>query len=180
MTERNKEFDSSVGPFLGELRGTAMRLAGTRAEADDLMQEAVLRAWKYWESFEEGSNRRAWMHRIIRNTHTSRFKRVRRESETVGLLRDEQKEATASIVPEPLHEQISDDVSSALLKLPREFRTVLICIDVEGATYQETAQALGCPVGTVMSRLYRARRMMRETLQLSDSAQDKEGTSQVA
>ncbi len=162
------EFDREVLNHRGELFGTALRMTGSRAEAEDLVQEAVLRAWTFWERFQPGTNGRAWMHRILVNTFINGYRRRRREREILGEIRRDglgDLPKTERVVP---GEGLGDEVSAALSLLPDEFRQVLVLVDLDERSYKDAARALGCPIGTVMSRLHRARRAMK--LQLSDYA----------
>lgn len=161
------EFDREVLSHRGELLGAAMRMSGSRAEAEDLVQEAVLRAWTFWERFQPGTNGRAWMHRILVNTFINGYRRRRREREILGEIRlgercDQAWDRNRAPLP---GEGLSDEVSAALSALPDAFRQVLVLVDLKDRSYKDAAQTLGCPVGTVMSRLHRARRAMKEQLE---------------
>ncbi|HEY8432323.1 MAG TPA: sigma-70 family RNA polymerase sigma factor [Sandaracinaceae bacterium] len=164
-TKERAEFDREVLRHRSELFGTALRLTGSRAEAEDLVQEAVLRAWTFWERFQPGTNGRAWMHRILVNTFINGYRRRRREREILGEMgrdaREEGWERTLRPVP---GEGLGDEVSAALSALPEEFRKVLVLVDLDDRSYKDAARALGCPIGTVMSRLHRARRAMKRRL----------------
>jgi RNA polymerase sigma-70 factor (ECF subfamily) len=163
------EFDREVLAHQHELFGAAMRMTGSRAEAQDLVQEAVLRAWTFWERFQPGTNGRAWMHRILVNTFINGYRRRRREREILGEIRRDGgfdlEPCTVRAIP---GEGLGDEVATALSALPEEFRQVLVLVDLNERSYKDAAQALGCPIGTVMSRLHRARRAMKR--QLSDYA----------
>lgn len=148
-----------------ELTAAAIRLTKSRADADDLVQEAVLRAWAHWDRFEPGTNGRAWMHRILFNTFVNGYRKRRREHEILvevhtatSHARKQESRLAAS------DEGLSDEVEEALSHLQDEFRQVLVLVDVEDRSYREAADAIGCPIGTVMSRLHRARRAMQREL----------------
>lgn len=163
------EFDREVLAHRGELLGTALRMAGSRAEAEDLVQEAVLRAWTFWERFQPGTNGRAWMHRILVNTFINGYRRRRREREILGEIRLGERHEGWEKDRRPIPgEGLGDEVSAALSTLPHEFRQVLVLVDLDERSYKDAARTLGCPIGTIMSRLHRARRAMKE--QLSDYA----------
>jgi RNA polymerase sigma-70 factor (ECF subfamily) len=160
------DFDREVLSHRGELLGAALRMTQSRAEADDLVQEAVLRAWLFWERFQAGTNGRAWMHRILVNTFINGYRRRRREREILGEIR---RDTRADTTPEHGRpkvpgEGLGDEVTAALSTLPEEFRAVLVLVDLDERSYKDAASALGCPIGTVMSRLHRARRAMKEQL----------------
>ena len=156
------DFQKTVMPYLGDLRGAAVRLAGSHAEADDLLQEAGMRAWQFRDHFQPGSNGRAWLHRILVNTFINGWRRKRREREVLAQVQvePETRAAVAAIDGAAL----GDEVSAALAALPADFRAVLVRVDMLDQSYREVADALGCPIGTVMSRLHRARRAMQRQL----------------
>jgi len=141
----------------------ARQLAGPDG-AEDIVQETFLRAWKYFETFDSASNCRAWLFRILRNTWISRWRKTRLElplSET----------ETESIEPyfdwevEFLKDEYSAGMKHALSELPADYRMAVLLADVEEFTYEEIARIMECPIGTVMSRLNRARRMLFRLIQ---------------
>jgi RNA polymerase sigma-70 factor (ECF subfamily) len=159
-------FDATILVHLDELYGTAVRLTRNRSEAEDLVQEAVMRAWAFWDRFEPGTNARAWMHRILVNTFINGYRRKKREREILA-------EARVTELERPFFdhhdrkkatEGFGDEVSRALDNLPEEFRVVLLMVDMNDLSYREVADALECPIGTVMSRLHRARRRLQDEL----------------
>lgn len=159
-------FDRHVLSHRSELLAAGIRLAGSRAEAEDLVQEAVMRAWVFWHRFEPGTNGRAWMHRILLNTFINGYRKRRRERDVLAAVQVEELralgwDARVSVTP---GEALGDEVSAALARLPEEFRRVLVLVDLEEQSYRDTAQVLGCPIGTVMSRLHRARAAMKREL----------------
>jgi len=157
-------FEACVLPLRGRLRGSALALCRSSAEADDLVQETVLRAWRFWPKYRQGSNCSAWLQRILRNVFINRYRALRREREILGLVRDTQL-ARADIPPDGLDAVgMGDEVKSEISALSSEFQTILLMVDVEGCSYREAASAAGCPIGTVMSRLHRARNALRSRL----------------
>ena len=158
------EFDQEVLKHRGELFGSALRMTGSRAEAEDLVQEAVLRAWTFWHRFQPGTNGRAWMHRILVNTFINGYRRRSRELEILSVIKLERREPVVSAPRAVPGEALGDEVTAALATLPNEFREVLIIVDLGGQSYKEAAAQIGCPIGTVMSRLHRARRQMKREL----------------
>lgn len=159
-------YDREVLVHRAELVAAAMRLTGSRAEAEDLVQEAVMRAWVFWRRFEPGTNGRAWMHRILVNTFITGYRKRRREREVLSQVHAIEEHArraheASSITP---GEALSDEVAAALAGLPEDFRRVVVLVDLEDKSYRDAAAILGCPIGTVMSRLHRARRAMQRTL----------------
>jgi RNA polymerase sigma-70 factor (ECF subfamily) len=147
------------------LRGAALRLTRNRSDADDLLQETTLRAWRFWSDYEPGSNLRAWLHRILLNTFVNAYRRARREREVLGEARAAA-EALDGRAKEPhvLFVSLGDEVQGELGELPADFRNVLWAVAVDDLSYREAAESLGCPIGTVMSRLHRARHAMQQAL----------------
>ena len=159
-------FDQHVLRHRGELLAAGIRLAGSRAEAEDLVQEAVMRAWVFWHRFEPGTNGRAWMHRILLNTFINGYRKRRREREVLTQVHAVETHARRSTEQRAFTpgESLSDEVHAALWRLPEDFRRVIVLVDLEDKSYRDAARAMGCPIGTVMSRLHRARRAMQREL----------------
>ncbi len=159
---RREEFETAALPHLDDIYRTAARLLGDGGKAEDVVQDVYLLAWKSFDRFEPGTNCRAWLYKILFHaTHHYRRKwlniRMIRESEDVL-------EQTLAAAP-PVPAEITDDeMLAALDAVPQEFRSVILLVDVEEFSYKETAGILNVPVGTVMSRLSRGRRMLRERL----------------
>lgn len=161
------DFEHEVLRHRRELIGAGMRLTGSRAEAEDLVQDAVMRAWTFWHRFEPGTNGRAWMHRILLNTFINGYRRKRRERDILQAVHAEELRAQGwdGHVGEAPGEGLGDEVQAALDALPEEFRRVVVLVDLEERSYRDAASAIGCPIGTVMSRLHRARRAMKRQLE---------------
>ena len=166
-------YQRAVSPHVGSLRGVAMRLTRSPAEADDLVQETLARAWTFWHRFEPGTNARAWMHRILMNTFITRYRKRKREREVMervaretAALRDTDDRSPKPLPPDAEDELagLGDEVRAALGSIKPEFRLAVQLVDVQERSYREAAAALGCPVGTIMSRLHRGRRALREQL----------------
>ena len=163
------DYELAIRPHMPELYGAAIRLTRSRIDADDLLQEALTRAWTFWHRFQKGSNARAWMHRILYNTFVTRYRKRRREREVLERVARERKATTPPVeVLRPPRgadaDGLGDEVRAALSTLKPEFRRAVELVDVQDRSYQEAAEALGCPVGTIMSRLHRGRRALREQL----------------
>ena len=157
-TSRTRRFESEALPHLGALHRMARQLVGPEG-ADDLVQETFLRAWKYFESFDPATNCKAWLFRILRNTWISRWRKSRLELP----LTETESEAIEPYYDweaEFLRGEYSAGIKRALLDLPGEYRMALLLADVEEFTYEEISRVMECPIGTVMSRLNRARRML--------------------
>lgn len=173
--ERRRRFEEMVRQHLDALYAAALRLTRNRADAEDLLQETLLKAWRSFHTFEEGTNARAWLFRILMNAHIDRYRKSTREPELsdvedVGEFYlyskvQESEQLRASGDPERLLEGIMEhEVREALESLPEHFRTVVILADLQGFSYKEIADILGIPVGTVMSRLFRGRRLLQKKL----------------
>lgn len=161
------EFESAVLPHLEAMaRFARFLMRGNRAEAEDLVQDAVLRAFGAYTRFQPGTNLRAWLFRILRNTYVDRLRRHGRESQLID--RDAEAPETGPAVEEfqsqARRECSAADLEAALAELPAELRMVLLLVDGEGLRYDEVAQVMECPVGTVRSRLHRGRRLLRQKL----------------
>lgn len=159
---RTDEFEAAAMPYLNDLYRTAVRLLGSPAGADDVIQDVYLQAWKSFGQFQPGSNCRAWLFKILfHSVHHYRRKwlnvRVVKEP-------DEVLDQTAGSAP-PLPENITDEeILAALEDVPQEHRAVVLLVDVEEFSYKDAAGIIGIPIGTVMSRLSRGRRLLRERL----------------
>ena len=155
---------------LDALYHTALRLTRNRAEADDVVQEAFLRAFRSFHRFNPGTNCRAWLFTILRNVFLNRVRTQGREvleAEMGGLDQVEvTADARADRNPEEqfLQTMLHGDVDRALTTLPLAFREAVMLVDIEGLTYREVAEVVGCPIGTVMSRLSRGRALLRRAL----------------
>lgn len=171
-----REFEDTVLPQLDRLLGMALRLTRSRAEAEDLVQDTMVRAYRFWSSFKPGTSVRAWLFTILRNTFINRYHRGNRDRLQASELAaqhdafgDEDPLGHApSGVPSP--EQalaqlgMRERIDAALRRLPVEYRMAVALADIEGLSYKEVAQALEIPIGTVMSRLYRGRRQLHALL----------------
>ena len=159
--ERQKNFEGAVFVNTTALLRAATRMCRNRSEADDVVQETLLRAWKYWDGFEPGTNCRAWLFRIMINI--IRRRRESLESVTEHISVDEPEMGNV-LRFEPRLEFDEYGVLAALEKLPSEYRDTILLVLVEEFSYKETATMLNVPMGTVMSRLHRARQMMKKML----------------
>ncbi len=164
---------------LDTLYRSALRFTRNRAEAEDIVQETYLKAFRNFHRFNPGTNCRAWLLRILRNTYLNRARRAGREvpeedlsawagthAEGVGAPESGTGLVGASANPEEefLQTVLHGDVDRALATMPLAYREAVTLADLEGLSYQEVAEALGCPIGTVMSRLSRGRRFLRQAL----------------
>jgi RNA polymerase sigma-70 factor (ECF subfamily) len=167
------DFESLALPHLDSLYRTALRMTRRPEEAEDLVQEAMMKAFRSFATFQPGTNFRAWLFRILTNSYINRYHREMadpartRLDDVSSFLGSE--EALATVEGPPLSEadlaeSLDEEVKGALDELPGEFRLPVVMALVEGLSYKDIAQALDCPLGTVMSRLYRGRQMLRRRL----------------
>jgi len=168
------DFEDSAMPFVDALYNTAYRMARNSEDAEDLVQETYLKAYRYYDKFTEGTNLKAWLFRILKNTFINSYRK--RQSEPPRSSFDDIEDAyetsiqreAGSRIPSPeenvLENVLDEDVQRALDELPEDYRMVVLLADLEGFSYQEIAEILEVPPGTVMSRLYRARRRLEEQM----------------
>lgn len=167
-------FEADALPFLDQLYGTALRMTRDAGDAEDLVQETFAKAFAAFSSFEQGTNLRAWLFRILRNTFINSYRKAQRQpySDSVDELSDGQlvdietrgAGGVRSAETEALERLGDDDVNQALASLPEDFRTAVYLADVEGFSYKEIAEIMDTPVGTVMSRVHRGRKSLRGLL----------------
>lgn len=168
--DRRTQFEREALPHLDALYGLALRLTGgDEARSEDLVQDAVLKAWRNWDSFELGTNCRAWLMTILRNTFINEFRRDKSRPNPVEFEEVAERLPSDSLFeadPEGrIFERIIDrEVIEAIQGLPDDFRVPVVLADIEGLAYQEIADLLDIPVGTVKSRLFRARKRLQEEL----------------
>jgi RNA polymerase sigma-70 factor (ECF subfamily) len=176
-----RRFERDAVPYLDQLYAAALRMTRNPADAEDLVQDAFAKAYASFHRFEEGTNLRAWLYRILTNTFINEYRKKQRRpvQSTSESIEDWQLAEAASHTPGGLKsaetaalERLPDsEVKRALGDLPEEFRLPIYLADVEGFAYKEIANILGIPIGTVMSRLHRGRRRLRA--QLEDYARNR-------
>lgn len=162
-----EHFEPLAMPLFDAMYNFAHWLTGDRADAEDLVQETYAKALRGFRSFEAGTDLRAWMYRILRNTFlTSRSGLAARRTISLEEEREGREPAALQLTPELelLRREGRATVTAALAALPVVYREVMLLCEMEELSYREAAEVLGVPIGTVMSRLSRARGMMRETL----------------
>lgn len=167
---RDDEFEAVALVHLDALYQAALRLTHNRATAEDLVQDTYLRAYRSFHRFNPGTNCRAWLFTILRNVFLNRLRRDDREVLVGDSAVAESGAESAMMAPSTSPEEeflqtvLHGDVDRALRALPLPFRETVIFADLAGLTYKEIAQVLGCPIGTVMSRLSRGRHLLRQML----------------
>jgi RNA polymerase sigma-70 factor, ECF subfamily len=165
-------FEEEALALSDQVYRVARHLAGSREEADDLVQETYVRAFRSWRSYQPGTNLRAWLLRILTNLNIDRGRRAQRTPPMQGLeandyfLYDRLTESDgAPSDEERVVERLSqDDIVAALASVPHDFRDVIVLVDIGDFSYQDAAQILDIPIGTVMSRLHRGRRVLKREL----------------
>ena len=169
-----KAFEREAFVHLNELYGAGLRLTRNERDAEDLVQETFMKGFANFHQYREGTNCRAWLFRIMMNTFINRYRRRTKESEILhrkeeGLIDNELVSRDSHEIhssPEERHSRsgLSAEVRDALDSLPVEFKTVVLLADLHDFAYKDIAQIMGTPIGTVMSRLFRGRRMLRKRL----------------
>ena len=166
------EFEAEAFPHKDILYNFALRTTGNADDAKDLLQETFMKAFRFWDKYEKGTNIRAWLFRIMKNSYINRYRKVTREPGMVDYddvenfydsVRDNSTDSN-DLQKRMYSNMLSDEVTTALQSLPEDFRTVLILCDIEQLTYEEISDFLNCPIGTVRSRLHRGRKMLEEKL----------------
>jgi RNA polymerase sigma-70 factor (ECF subfamily) len=171
-----REYEASVLPLRANLYGAAMRLTRDPAEAEDLVQDSLIRAFRFWGTFKQGTNVKAWMFVILRNTFINGYHRRGRKRDFENSVNSQMRSlgptvAVANSNSRPPHpdEAVSSEVTQmrireALDALSPDYRQAVTLADLEGLSYKEIAECMDCPIGTVMSRIYRGRKILHRLL----------------
>jgi RNA polymerase sigma-70 factor, ECF subfamily len=173
------DFQREAIPHMSAVYNFALRMTGDEDDADDLVQETYLKAFRFFDKFEKGTNCKAWLFRILKNSYINDYRKAVREPNKVDYedVQNFYENVKANEVDSKHYEQdafsnlLDDEITKVMSSLPEDFRTVIILSDIEGFTYEEIADFVDIPVGTVRSRLHRARKMLYS--QLYDYAKDR-------
>ncbi|MBI1849420.1 MAG: sigma-70 family RNA polymerase sigma factor [Planctomycetes bacterium] len=167
-------FEAEALPHFRAVFNVARRLTRRDEDAHDLTQEAFFRAYRKFDTFAPGTNCKAWLFTITYSLFVNRYHRDRRDPHVVPLDQHDEVPGRGSTdarhVPTPARAAVAADVETALAELPEEYRAAILLVDVEELSYEEAAAALGCPVGTIRSRLFRARKHLAASLRDYDMA----------
>lgn len=173
--QKGWNFEAAAMPFVDALYNTAYRMTRNAEDAEDLVQETYLKAYRYYDKFEEGTNFKAWLFKIMKNTFINNYRKKQQaptlsdfaeieESFENQVSEDATRQQLKNPEEELLENVLDEDVQRSLDKLPPDYRMVVILADLEGFSYKEIADILEVPVGTVMSRLYRGRRLLEAAM----------------
>lgn len=171
-----QDFEKVALPQLDSLYGAALRLTRNPAEAEDLVQDTYVRAYRFWHTFKTGTSIKAWMFTILRNTFINRYHKTNRRRSTRSDLEAQlnalgSEAAVGRTAPPPVGAEAAlgqrvtrERIDAALESVPEDYRTAVMLADLEGLAYKEIAEIMDCPIGTVMSRIYRGRRLLAKLL----------------
>lgn len=172
--ELAQRFERDAMPLLDQLYGAALRMTRNPADAEDLVQEAYIKAFQGFRSYKPGTNLKAWLYRILTNAYINNYRKAQRRPAEYATddITDSQIAETASHTSiglrsaevEALEKLPDEDIRDALMSLKEDYRMVVYYADVEGLPYKEIAEIMGTPIGTVMSRLHRGRKQLRDAL----------------
>ncbi|MCX7876741.1 MAG: sigma-70 family RNA polymerase sigma factor [Melioribacteraceae bacterium] len=170
--EMYNEFDSIIISHSAALKSFALKMTNDEEDAEDLVQDTLLKAFRFFDKFEKGTNAKAWLFQIMKNTFINNYRKNTREPHKVDY--EDVQNFYETVKADEIKSQhfegdafsniLDDELTNALSKLPDDFRTIVVLSDIEGYTYEEIANFIDCPIGTVRSRLHRARKMLYSLL----------------
>ncbi|SHG27623.1 RNA polymerase, sigma subunit, ECF family [Fodinibius roseus] len=170
--QKQEDFEEEIIPHLDAMYNFALRLTSDPSDAEDLVQDTIVKAFRFFSSYEKGTNAKAWLFRILKNSYINNYRKKSKKPSQVDYdevstfyetIRAERTD-TSDLEDKMFRELIDDDISNALDELPEDFRTVVLLCDVEGFTYEEIANMLDVPIGTIRSRLHRGRNLLKAQL----------------
>jgi RNA polymerase sigma-70 factor, ECF subfamily len=163
-----QDFDSIIVPHMSALKNFALKMTNDMDDADDLLQDTLLKAFRFFDKFEKGTNAKAWLFQIMKNSFINNYRKNAKSPDKIdyediqnfyeNIKADEVK--TTHFQGDAFSDILDDDLANALAVLPDDFRTIVFLSDIEGYSYEEIADFIDCPIGTVRSRLHRARKML--------------------
>lgn len=170
--QKQEDFEEEIVPHLDAMYNFALRLTSDPSDAEDLVQDTIVKAYRFFSSYEKGTNAKAWLFRILKNSYINNYRKQSKQPNQVDYdevssfyetIRADRTD-TSDLEDKMFRELIDDDISNALEELPEDFRTVVLLCDVEGFTYEEIANMLDVPIGTIRSRLHRGRNLLKAQL----------------
>jgi RNA polymerase sigma-70 factor (ECF subfamily) len=170
--QKQQDFNEEIIPHLDALYNFGLRLTSDPNDAEDLVQDTIVKAYRFFSSYEKGTNAKAWLFRILKNSYINNYRKKSKKPQEVDYdevatfyetIRAERTE-TSDLEDKMFRELIDDDISKALDEIPEDFRTVVLLCDVEDFTYEEIANMLDVPIGTIRSRLHRGRNLLKAQL----------------
>ncbi len=170
--QKQEDFEEEIIPHLDAMYNFALRLTSDPNDAEDLVQDTIVKAFRFFSSYEKGTNAKAWLFRILKNSYINNYRKQSKQPNQVDYdevssfyetIRADRTD-TSDLEDRMFRDLIDDDISRALERLPEDFRTVVLLCDVEGFTYEEIANMLDVPIGTIRSRLHRGRNLLKAQL----------------
>jgi len=170
--KKQEDFEEEIIPHLDAMYNFALRLTSEPNGAEDLVQDTIVKAYRFFSSYEKGTNAKAWLFRILKNSYINNYRKNSKKPNQVDYdeistfyetIRAERTD-TSDLEDKMFRDLIDDDISKALDELPEDFRTVVLLCDVKGFTYEEIANMLDVPIGTIRSRLHRGRNLLKSQL----------------
>ena len=168
LEKKYQDFDSEIVPHVNALNSFALKMTNDLDDAGDLVQDTLLKAFRFFDKFEKGTNAKAWLFQILKNSFINNYRKTSREPNRVdyedvqnfyeSIKADEVK--SNHYENDAFSDVLDDEIAQALSLLPDDFRTIVFLSDIEGYTYEEISDFMDCPIGTVRSRLHRARKML--------------------
>lgn len=170
--KKQEDFNEEIIPHLDALYNFGLRLTSDPNDAEDLVQDTIVKAFRFFSSYEKGTNAKAWLFRILKNSYINNYRKKSKKPQQVDYdevstfyetIRAERTD-TSDLEDKMFRELIDDELSNALDNIPEDFRTVVLLCDVEDFTYEEIANMLDVPIGTIRSRLHRGRNLLKAEL----------------